>query len=118
MSKEQQTKNAPIKTIPWDVVIHAVAGVVCLVLGALMFVEGYLWATHAFSAMMLLSFVSALVISILTKSWVTGHYLAMLPVIGVVIGYAGVTWGHSVAYALIWAAFLHFLWRGYQQSQA
>ncbi len=82
-----------------------------------MFMDGYSWAREAFSAMMLLTFVSAVVISITTQSWVTGHYLAMLPVIGVALGYGGVAWGFSLAYGLIWTAFIHFLWRGYQLSK-
>ena len=110
----QKTK-APVR---WDVVIHSCAGVFCLVLRALMFVDGYDWARDGFSAMMLLTFVSALVISVVTKSWVTGHYLAMLPVVGVALGYAGWSLGFNLAYLLIWAAFLHFLWRGYQLSKS
>ncbi|HEY5678539.1 MAG TPA: hypothetical protein VIS55_00570 [Pseudomonadales bacterium] len=98
--------------------IHSSGGVLCLVLGGLMYLDGFAWAVHAFSAMMLLTFVSALIISINTDSWVAGHYLAMSPVVGVVLGYADFDWGFTVAYLLIWAAFLHFLWRGYQAVQA
>ncbi len=99
-------------------VIHSSAGVLCLVLGGLMYVDGLAWAVHAFAAMMMLTFVSALIISISTNSWVTGHYLAMTPVLGVILGYADFDWGFTLAYVLIWAAFLHFLWRGYQAVQA
>ncbi len=98
--------------------IHSSAGVLCLALGGLMYLDGLTWAVHAFAAMMLLTFVSALLISISTDSWVTGHYLAMTPVVGVVFGYAGFDWGFTAAYLLIWTAFLHFLWRGYQAMQA
>jgi hypothetical protein len=99
-------------------VIHSSAGVLCLVLGGLMYLDGFAWAVHAFSAMMMLTFVSALIISISTNSWVTGHYLAMTPVVGVILGYASFDWGFTVAYVLIWTAFVHFLWRGYQGVQA
>ena len=99
-------------------VIHSSGGVLCLVLGGLMYLDGFAWAVHAFSAMMLLTFVSALLISIGANSWVTGHYLAMTPVAGVILGYADFDWGFTVAYVLIWAAFLHFVWRGYQAVQA
>jgi hypothetical protein len=105
-------------TIGWDVIVHSCAGVLCLVLGAFMFFDGFSWAVHGFSAMMSLSFGSALLISVLTHSWVRGHFLAMFPVIGVALGYWGYEWGFSLAYVLIWIAFLHFVWRGYQQGAA
>jgi len=105
-------------TIGWDVIIHSCAGVLCLVLGALMFFDGFAWAIHGFSAMMLLSFGSALLISLLTHSWVQGHFLAMFPVIGIALGYGGYAWGFTLAYGLIWIAFIHFLWRGYQLGTA
>ena len=103
-------------TIAWDAIIHSSAGVLSLIFGALMFFDGFSWSVHAFSAMMLLSFVSALIISFLTSSWVQGHFLAMLPVVGIALGYSGYHWGFALAYVLIWAAFLHFLWRGYESS--
>ncbi len=114
MAKSQE--KSP--TIGWDVIIHSSAGVLCLFLGAFMFFDGFAWAVHGFSAMMLLSFVSALLISLLTHSWVQGHFLAMFPVIGVAFGYGGYEWGFILAYLLIWVAFLHFSWRGYQQAAA
>lgn len=103
--------------IRWDVVIHSSAGVLSLVLGALMFLDGFPWSVHAFSAMMILAFVSAIIISIVTDSWVPGHFIAMSPVIGVGLGYMGYDWGFTLAYVLIWFAFIHFLWRGYQLQQ-
>lgn len=112
---ESQDKTA---AIGWDVIIHSCAGVLCLVLGALMFSDRFAWAIHGFSAMMLLSFASALMISLLTHSWVQGHFLAMFPVIGIALGYGGYEWGFTLAYGLIWIAFIHFLWRGYQQRAA
>jgi len=39
-------------------------------------------------------------------------------VVGVALGYAGWSLGFNLAYLLIWAAFLHFLWRGYQLSKS
>ena len=109
--------GSPKKSIPWDVIIHSSAGVLCLLLGALMFADKFSWALHAFSGMMFLSFASALLISIKTNSWVTGHYLAMLPAIGVALGYGGFDWGFTLSYALIWVAFVHFIWRGYQLTR-
>ena len=68
--------------------IHATAGILALVLGGLMY--WYAWALHAFAALMIVSAVSAVIISWRTDSWVTGHYLAMAPVLGVIGGYAGI----------------------------
>jgi hypothetical protein len=42
--------------------------------------------------------------------------LAMAPIIGIALGYLGFEWGFALAYALIWAAFLHFVWRGLLQK--
>ena len=62
----------------WDVIIHSSAGVLALVLGGLMLAEWAPWATHAFSLLMVISFVSAVVISWWTTSWVRVHR-ALLP---------------------------------------
>ncbi|MFZ9129091.1 MAG: hypothetical protein ACO20O_08400, partial [Pseudomonadales bacterium] len=59
----------------WDVIIHSAAGLLSLVLGGLMVFEVFPWATDAFSIMMVIAFVSALIISWWTKSWVRGHFL-------------------------------------------
>ena len=107
-----QSQNA----LPWDVIIHSTVGVACLVIGAFMVITGAAWSTHIFSALMLLSFVSALIISATTNSWVRGHFLAMTPVTGIAIGYLGFEWGFVLAYALIWVAFLHFVGRGLLQK--
>ena len=107
-----QSQNA----LPWDVIIHSTTGIACLVIGAFMVLTGAAWSTHTFSALMLLSFVSALIISATTNSWVRGHFLAMAPVIGIALGYLGFEWGFALAYALIWTAFLHFVWRGLLQK--
>jgi hypothetical protein len=112
LTKSQIRENI----IAWDAVIHSSAGVLSLIFGTLMFFDGFPWSVHAFSAMMLLSFVSALIISFLTSSWVQGHFLAMLPVVGIALGYRGYEWGFALAYILIWAAFLHFLWRAYESA--
>ncbi|MBT5010584.1 MAG: hypothetical protein HOM49_11225, partial [Gammaproteobacteria bacterium] len=90
--------------LPWDVIIHSTTGIACLVIGAFMVLTGAAWSTHTFSALMLLSFVSALIISATTNSWVRGHFLAMAPVIGIALGYLGFEWGFALAYALIWTA--------------
>ena len=97
----------------WDVIIHSSAGVLALVLGGLMLAEWAPWVTHAFSLLMVISFVSAVVISWWTTSWVRGHFLAMTPVFGIVLGYAGYPIGFALAYALLWLAFAHFIYRGF-----
>ena len=108
--------NQSQTALPWEVIIHSTTGIACLVIGAFMVITGAAWSTHTFSALMLLSFVSALIISATTHSWVRGHFLAMAPVIGIALGYLGFEWGFALAYALIWAAFLHFVWRGLLQK--
>ena len=102
--------------LPWDVIIHSTTGIACLVIGAFMVITGTAWSTFVFSALMLLSFVSALIISATTNSWVRGHFLAMAPIVGIAAGYLGFECGFALAYALIWAAFLHFVWRGLLQK--
>ena len=111
-----EPSSPPSRVLPWDVIIHSTTGVLCLIIGGFMVFSGSTWATHTFSALMLLSFVSALVISATTHSWVRGHFLAMAPVVGIALGYLGFEWGFALAYGLIWAAFLHFVWRGLLQK--
>jgi len=97
----------------WDVIIHSSAGVLALVLGGLMLAEWPPWATHAFSLLMVISFVSAVVISWWTTSWVRGHFLAMTPVFGIVLGYAGYPIGFALPNGLLSLAFPHFIYRGF-----
>jgi hypothetical protein len=97
----------------WDVIIHSAAGLLSLVLGGLMVFEVFPWATDAFSIMMVIAFVSALIISWWTKSWVRGHFLAMAPIVGIGLGYVGVPYGFLAAYGLLCLAFGHFIYRGF-----
>ena len=108
--------ESPQSGTRWDVIIHTSAGFVSLALGALMYFMP--WAVHAFSAMMVLSAVSAVIISWRTGAWVPGHWLAMAPVLGVTAGYSGFEWGFTVAYILLWIAFGHFIIRGIQAFRA
>ncbi len=96
--------------------IHAGAGILALVMGGLMYSYG--WAQPVFSGLMLLSAVSAILISWRMDAWVPGHWLAMLPVIGIGIGYAGADWGFTLAYICLWIAFIHFVVRGIQKLNA
>jgi len=109
----QDNHDTANSKLPWDVIIHSSAGVLCLVIGGLMVFEVYLWATDVFSALMLVTFLSAIVISTTTQSWVRGHYLAMAPIVGIVAGYLGYEWGFMLAYGLLWLAFIHFVSRGF-----
>ena len=99
----------------WDVLTHTIAGLVALVAGALMF--SYPPALWLFSGLMLVSAVSALLISWQHGAWVTGHWLAMLPVLGVVWGVWVDSSGFTFAYLLLWLAFGHFIYRGIQASR-
>lgn len=98
------------KEVDVGAVIHATAGILALVLGGLMYF--YAWAEPVFSSLMLLSAVSAIIISWRMDAWVPGHWLAMLPVIGVGVGYLYSQWGFTLAYICLWIAFTHFVVRG------
>ena len=104
------------KRLPWDVIIHSSAGVLCLIVGGFMMFETYPWAIDVFSALMFLTFVSAVAISATTTSWVRGHFLAMTPIIGIGLGYLGFDFGFTLAYGLLWLAFIHFLSRSFLQT--
>ena len=95
--------------------IHSGAGVFALVMGGLMY--RYDWALPIFAGLMILSAVSAVAISWRSDAWVPGHWLAMLPVIGVVIGYFFASWGYTLAYICLWIAFIHFVIRGVQKMR-
>lgn len=66
-------------------------------LGGLIY--SYTWAQPVFSGLMLLSAVSAIIISWRMDAWVPGHGLAMLPVIGV--GYLYTQWSFTLAYVCL-----------------
>ena len=104
------------KTIDVGALVHASAGILALVMGGLMY--AYHWAQPVFAGLMLLSAVSAVIISWRMNAWVPGHWLAMLPVIGIGIGYAGADWGFTMAYVCLWIAFAHFVIRGLQLQKA
>lgn len=98
------------KKVDVGALIHASAGILAIVLGGLMYF--YTWAQPLFSGLMLVSAVSAIVISWRMDAWVPGHWLAMLPVIGIGIGYVYASWGFTLAYVCLWIAFMHFIIRG------
>ena len=95
--------------------IHSGAGIIALVMGGLMY--SYDWALPIFAGLMILSAVSAVAISWHSDAWVPGHWLAMLPVIGIVIGYFFANWGFTLAYICLWIAFIHFVIRGVQKMR-
>ncbi len=104
------------KKLDVGALIHAAAGILELVLGGLMYF--YARAQPLFSGLMLLSAVSAILISWRMDAWVPGHWLAMLPIIGIAIGYLYAEWGFSFAYICLWIAFIHFVVRGAQAQRA
>jgi uncharacterized membrane protein HdeD (DUF308 family) len=97
-------------------VVHASAGIVSLVVGGLMYT--YAWALPIFAGLMILSAVSAVAISWRHDAWVPGHWLAMLPVIGIAIGFFVASWGFTFAYICLWIAFIHFVIRGIQEMRS
>ena len=100
------------KRIDLGALIHAIAGILAVVTGGLMYF--YAWAQPVFAGLMLLSAVSAILISWRMDAWVPGHWLAMLPVLGVAVGYLHANWGFTLAYICLWLAFMHFIIRGLQ----
>jgi len=96
--------------------IHSSAGIIALVLGGLMY--AYSWALPVFAGLMILSAVSAIWISWSQDAWVPGHWLAMLPIIGIGLGYFVAPWGYTLAYICLWIAFAHFIIRGIQKVRA
>lgn len=103
---------APKKGVDLGAIAHAVAGVAAVVLGGLMYSQP--WARDLFSSLMIVSAISAVYFSWRHSAWVIGHWLAMVPVTGVILGYVGWQWGFTVAYVTLWIAFIHFVIRGVQ----
>ena len=114
MTQVQHTNES--SGIDWGALSHAVAGIAALVLGGLMYSRP--WAQDVFSLLMLVSAVSAIYFSWRHNAWVTGHWLAMVPVTGVVVGHLGWQWGFTLAYVTLWIAFIHFIYRGVQSLRA
>ena len=110
------TDPAPQGAIDFGALAHAIAGISALALGGLMYTRP--WAQDVFSILMMAAAVSALYFSWKHSAWVTGHWLAMVPVTGVVLGYMGWQWGYTVAYVTLWIAFIHFVIRGVQSLRA
>lgn len=104
------------QTLDMGAIIHSSAGIIALLLGGLMYF--YDWALPLFAGLMILSAVSAIAISWRHDAWVPGHWLAMLPIIGILIGYFVADWGYTVAYICLWIAFTHFVIRGIQTLRA
>ena len=82
---------APKKGVDLGALAHAIAGVCALVLGGLMYSRP--WARELFALLMIVAAASAVYFSWKHSAWVTGHWLAMVPVFGVMLGYIGWQWG-------------------------
>ena len=113
---DKPTDQTPTGGIDFGALAHAVAGVTAVVLGALMYTRP--WAQNAFGILMIVAAVSAVYFSWKHSAWVTGHWLAMVPVTGVILGYLGWEWGLTLAYVTLWIAFIHFVIRGVQSLRA
>ena len=98
--------------IDWGALAHAIAGIAAVVLGGLMYTRP--WAQDVFALLMIVAAVSAVYFSWKHAAWVTGHWLAMVPVTGVVAGYWGWQWGFTLAYVALWLACIHVGIRGLQ----
>ena len=113
---EVPTDPAPQSGIDFGALAHAIAGISAVVLGGLMYTRP--WAQDVFSMLMIVAAVSAVYFSWKHSAWVTGHWLAMVPVTGVMLGYLGWQWGFTLAYVTLWIAFIHFVIRGVQSLRA
>ena len=110
------TEPSPQSGIDFGALAHAIAGISAVVLGGLMYTRP--WAQDVFSILMIVAAVSAVYFSYKHSAWVTGHWLAMVPVTGVILGYVGWQWGFTLAYVTLWIAFIHFVIRGVQSLRA
>lgn len=110
---ETPSTQAERSTLDMGALIHSGAGIIALALGGLMY--AYSWALPLFSGLMILSAVSAVWISWRQDAWVPGHWLAMLPIVGIGLGYFVASWGYTLAYICLWIAFIHFVSRGIQK---
>ena len=113
--------DIPIDPVPQDgidfgALAHATAGISAVVLGGMMYTRP--WAQDVFSILMIAAAVSAMYFSWKHTAWVTGHWLAMVPVTGVILGYMGWQWGYTLAYVTLWIAFIHFVIGGVQSLRA
>ena len=115
MAVTNSTKAAESK-LDLGALIHSFAGVTALVLGGMMYTHD--WALPLFAGLMILSAVSAVWISWRQDAWVPGHWLAMLPIIGIGLGYFIAPWGYTLAYICLWIAFVHFVIRGVQKVKS
>jgi hypothetical protein len=113
-----EEKAAPTTKSQWDIgaLTHAFAGVSAIVLGGLMYSRA--WAQDLFSALMVMAAASAIYFSWRHNAWVRGHWLAMVPVMGVILGYGGWPIGFTLAYGALWLAFIHFVVRGLQSLRS
>ena len=110
------TDPAPQGGIDSGALAHAIAGISAAVLGGLMYTRP--WAQDIFSILMIAAAVSAVYFTWKHSAWVTGHWLAMVPVTGVILGFIGWLWGYTLAYVTLWIAFIHFVMRGVQSLRA
>ena len=110
------TDSAPQSGIDFGALAHAIAGISAVVVGGLMYTSP--WAQDVFSILTIVAAVSAVYFSWKHSAWVTGHWLAMVPVTGVILGYVGWQWGFTLAYVTLWIAFIHFVIRGAQSLWA
>ena len=110
------TDSAPQSGIDFGALAHAIAGISAVVVGGLMYTSP--WAQDVFSILTIVAAVSAVYFSWKHSAWVTGHWLAMVPVTGVIVGYVGWQWGFTLAYVTLWIAFIHFVIRGVQSLRA
>jgi len=102
--------------IDFGALARAIAAITAVVLGGQMYTSPL--AQDVFSILMIAAAVSAVYFSWKHLAWVMDHWLAMVPVTGVTLGYVGWQWGYTLAYVTLWVAFIHFVDRGVQSLSA
>ena len=110
------TDSARQSRIDFGALAHAIAGISAVVLGGLMYTRA--WAQEVFSILIIVAAVIAVYFSWKHSAWVTGHWLAMVPVTGVIVGYVWWQRGFTLAYVTLWIAFIHFVIWGVQSLRA
>ena len=63
---------------------------------------------------MIAAAVSAVYFSWKHSAWVMGHWLARVPVTGIILGFMEWLWGYNLAYVTFWIVFIYSVIGGVQ----
>ena len=110
------TDPAPQGGVDSGTLAHWLAGISAVVLSGLMYTRPR--EQDLFSILVIAAAVSAMYFTWKHSAWVTVHWLAMVPVTGVILGFMGWLWGYTLAYVTLWIAFIHSVVGGDQSLRA